>query len=79
MRILLAASAALLIFCSACKSVPLITVYKYHKSVGGQFVKYLEADTSLDANSKRIRRQAYDSMDRLMIQMKAKPAPTPPN
>ena len=69
MRTLLAVSACILIFCSACKSVPLEVVKKYHGSVGKGYVTYLEADTSLDANSKRIRRQAYDSMGRLIKQM----------
>ena len=69
MRTMLAASAALLIFCSACKTVPLLTVKKYHGSVGKGYVTYLDADDSLDANSKRIRRQAYESMDRLIKEM----------
>lgn len=65
MRKLLAVAVLSLSFIAVgCSGVPHIVVRQYHNSVGRAFIEYLGADESLDENRRRIRRQAYDSMEK---------------
>lgn len=63
------AGAILSLSAVGCRSIPYSTVKLYHDSVGAAYVRYLENDQSLDADSKRIRRQTYDSMERTLAKM----------
>ncbi len=47
-----------------CSGVPYPVMRLYQDSVGKGYVKYLEADQTLDADSKRIRKQAVESMEK---------------
>ena len=64
----LLAVAVLSFFVVGCSGVPHIVVRQYQDSVGNGYLKYLEADEVLDANSKRIRRQAVESMEKLLVE-----------
>lgn len=65
MRKLLAVAVLSLSFISVgCSGVPYAVIRLYQDSVGQGYLKYLEKDATLDANSKRIRRQAVDSMEK---------------
>lgn len=55
--------------CVGCQSVPYNLVKDYHDSVGSAYLRYLEADTTLDADSKRIRRTPVERMDVVLKKM----------
>ena len=51
--------------CAGCgEGVPYPVMRLYQDSVGAGYLKYLEADGSLDEDRKRIRRQAVESMEK---------------
>ncbi len=53
---------------AGCGKIPVPTIRAYHDAVGKPFVRYMEADATLTADQKRIRKQTVDSFERLLQQ-----------
>lgn len=56
----------LAIFAFGCKSIPVQPARTFYNAVGTPYLRYVEADTNLTDDQKRIRRQAVASFDRLL-------------